>query len=440
MRRRQASPWFVTHHSPTRLTDATSACRIQTCKTYTSRVQRCAKSAQGGATLDSGRVLGSSPTTVEGGAKASPTMQYLVGSTQTLLLAALLLTVVGSLPSLPAVVGASARWRVPSLVVPALGGMFLLGLALRHSPVLPDALPYRVARSAAAEMEQASEPNVIVIDGGSYVLNAVDAEVLETELRKLGYTARAFRFAAGGANHFERYQMQQEALRRVKRKPEPQQRWLYLAEVQQGYDAKPLAQFEENLDSIRSYYYLTPENAWYAARALRSTGSDVPLDGAWHWPLLRHVLVNATNTGAFQRVVPEADIGFHTNRVADPPRRGRFRFRGLLPVMKAAHQQTLDATVPGWLRNVREPRSRRLWQGRIDELVYFGVPTTRASQMTYIRAFCRSTRVRCLAPANKALLDARAAWRNPTHLAVAGATEYSRWLASELAAAGVLRK
>jgi hypothetical protein len=370
-------------------------------------------------------------------------MQHLLGSTPTLLVAALLLVVVTSLPSLPALAGARARWRVPCLVGVGLAAIFLVGLGLRHSPALPDMLVYRVVRYAAAELEQATEPNVIVIDGGSYVLNGVDTELLEMALKEHGYRVRAIRIATGAANHFERYDMQRRALSRAKREPEPNQRWVYMTEVQKGYDAQPLAQFERNQDTFRTYTYLSPDNAWFAAKAMSLPDSEVPFEGAWRWPLFRHALVNASSAGALQRLVPEETIGFHTGVVSDPPRRARFKFRGMSKVLKAARQKRPRAVVPSWLAKVREPRSLRLWRPRLDELVYFGIPTTEPEQLEYVRAFCRSTRRRCLAPTDKALLEAldkRSAWRNATHLSRAGATVYTRWLAAGLAETGVLQK
>lgn len=370
-------------------------------------------------------------------------MQHLFGSTQTLLLAALLLVVVASLPAAEALTGSRARLRVPVTLAAIVGGFVLFGLALRESPVLPDVLPYRVVRYAAVELDQAVEPNVLVFDGGSYVLNGVDTEILEAELGKLGYEARALRFAAGAANHFERYHMQASALRRTSRKPEPRQRWLYLTEVQREYDAQPLAQFGDNLDTARTYDYLTVQNAFHAVRALRAPDSEVPLDGAWRWPLLRHTLINATSTGAFQRLVPEAGLGFHTGEVSDPPRRGRFKFKGMSSTLSAARRKSPKAGVPGWLSQVREPRSRELWADRLDELVYFGLPTTKPQQVDYVRAFCRSTRAKCFAPAEKQLLqelDDKRFWRNATHLSRAGAIVYTRWLARQLADSGALQK
>jgi hypothetical protein len=369
-------------------------------------------------------------------------MQYLLGSTQTLTLAALLLVLVGSLPSAPALVGRAARWRVPSLLVAILAGMLLLSLAIRHSPVLHDSLPSRVIRYAAKELELAQEPNVLVVDGGSYVVRAVDTEVLEATLSELGYRVRAIRFAAGAANHFERYHMQLHALRRSQREPDPRQRWIYLTEAQLGYDREPLAQFEENQDTYRAYQYLWPENGWYAARAVSQPDSTPPLSGAWRWPLFRHALINATNTGAFQRLAPEAAVGVHDGLVSEERQR-RFKFSGMEPVLEAARQRRAKARVPSWLSQVREPRSRALWQPRLDELVYFGVPTTKPAQMTYVRAFCRSTRAKCLVPSDEGLLgqlDRRAAWRDATHLSRAGAQVYSAWLARALAEAGVLQK
>ena len=190
-------------------------------------------------------------------------MEHLLGPTRSLFLAALLLVIVSSLP---AVSSAAAKLKTPLLtLVYALAlfaGAALVWFAFDRGAVMPDTFTSTIERYAADELSKATEPNVLMIDGGSYVLNGVDTNIVMSELLTLGYSAKVVRFAAGAANHFERYRMQQGIVQRLQGKKDPKQRWFYMPEVQAGYDQIPLAQFDNNLDTWRAIQYCTPENAW----------------------------------------------------------------------------------------------------------------------------------------------------------------------------------
>ena len=82
------------------------------------------------------------------------------------------------------------------------------------------------------------------------------------------------------------------------------------------------------------------------------------------------------------------------------------------------------------------------WQGYLDELVYFGVPSTAEEQMSHISGFCAATQAKCIAPDAELLgeLDNKAYWRNAGHVSFRGAKIYSRWLARALAKSGALVK
>ncbi len=371
-------------------------------------------------------------------------MEHLLGPTRTLVLAALLLVIVGSLPAS----SASAKLRTPVLaLVYALSlfsGVALVWFGFDRGAVMVDSFTSTIERYAVDELSNAKEPNVIMIDGASYVLNGVDTGVVTSELATLGYSAKVVRFAAGAANHFERYRMQQGIVQRLPGKQSVNQRWFYLAEVQAGYDQIPLAQFDNNLDTRRAIQYCTPENSWAAARALGSPGVTLPLGGAWRWQLLRHTLVNAFSAGALMRYAPEADIALGGGAVT-PHRPGKFRFHGLGSLIEALDRPTDPANVMvlPWLREIRERRSKRLWRGYRAELIYFGVPSTSIGQLEYVRGFCQAIGSKCIAPSDPALLtqlDTPKLWRDVSHMTNAGADIYSRWLAHQLVALRVLRK
>jgi len=367
-------------------------------------------------------------------------MHHLVGSTPTLLMAALLLVVVASLPALPALAGRVARLRVLVCLAAILAGASGLWTLVRYGRVLPE-YPYNFVKYAATELQHVQAPNVVVIEGASYTLSAVDTELLEAELSRLGYGVSAVRIASAGANHFERHQMQRCTLDRLQGKPDPNQRWLLLAEIQAGYDTQPLAQFAHNQDTPRTYHYATLENGWYAMQALGGPGVEEPKE-EWRWLLFRHALINSFNAGVLLRLAPEDAIEPSTGAVDGRLPIGKFKFGGLSRVLEGAQHPVPKASLPSWLFDVREPRLRRLWRGHLDELVYFGVPSTAPEQMSYISGFCSATGAKCIAPDAELLgaLDDKAYWRNAGHVTFQGAKIYSSWLARALARSGALKK
>lgn len=364
-------------------------------------------------------------------------MSHLVGSTPTLVLALCLLVIVGSLPALPAVAGARGRWAPLLLVLAIAASSAGIWCSLERPGTLPATYMGSVAKYAATALGSAEEPTVLVIDGGSYVLNAVDCDDLMAELDKLGFRVRAVRMSAGAANHFERYRLHQRVVRRLPPK-RPGQRWVLLAEAQLGYDSSPIAQFTENPNTDRAYDYSTLPNAWFEAAALRSPGVNVPEE--WRWPLFRNSLINTFNAGSLLRLSDEASIEGSSGNVNER-RRGKFKFRGLGKQIKQLRSRP-EADVLPWLTRIREPRTRRLWRPYIDELVYFGVPSTAKEQLAYIRNFCAGIERPCLAPADANLLtelDDAKYWRDASHMTKRGATIYSRWLAHQLVERGIVK-
>lgn len=367
-------------------------------------------------------------------------MQHLLGSTQILLIAALVLVLVASLPALPALTGEDAWLALPAFLGTLLAGSAAIWQGFEHSRVAIDSLPGRVMRYAVAGLSRAEAPNVVVIDGGSFVLNGVDAPSVEKELARLGYEASVVRLAMSGANHFERYRLQQTIVQRLSRARQKGQHWVYLAEVHAGYDRSPLDQFGGNQDTSRAYQYTTLGNSWNALRALESPGVKQPLGGEYAWPLLRHTLVNAFNVGAGERYVPEDAVEMGAGRAFDAkPIR---KFRGLGALIKLAKKSKVPPKMLPWLKDVRDPRTRRLWRRYLTHFVYFGVPSTQSFQLSYVKSFCAATEQPCISPDAELLadLDDRKYWRNAGHMRVPGAMIYSRWLAQRLAEAGVLKK
>ena len=354
----------------------------------------------------------------------------------TLVAGALLLVLVGSLP---AVAGRSVRWGWLVYVGALLGGAAELSHVLNGSQSLPNVEASRVVKYATAELRRAREKNVLLIDGGSFADHAIDVFVLDRELARLGYSVHAVRLTLSGANHFERYRLQQDVERRLEKKRRPRQRWLYLAEVQRMYDVKPLATFFRNEGTTRSYHYLTPENAWYATLAMR-TRNVMPSE-AWFEPMLRHAFVNGFNVGVSSRLISTDDFEAATGR----PKRDRHHhpaFSGLTEQLTALEQSPGPAVDLPWLFDIRERRERRLWKGYVNGLVYFGVPSPQPNELLHERRFCAATQRPCIAPDKSLLeaLDQPTFWRDRAHMNVLGSDIYSCWFVKQLVDGGYLVK
>lgn len=359
----------------------------------------------------------------------------MLGSTETLALAALLLVLVASLPA------AAGRAGWACLVV---WGAALLAAALLIARGV-DALGYRVQAStsevrkyAEAELKDPSEANVLLLDGASYTESGVDVKLLRQELEKLGYSARPVRIALGGANHFERYRLYQDIVESLGSGPRPGQRWLFLAEIHSTYDTNPLEQFERNRDTARAYHYLTASNAFQAALASHGEGVKVPPDDL-DWTIFRHALINTFNVGLSQRLVPEQAIVAENGRV--PNNKGSTAFDAAALLQEAKYPSP-PGGVPDWVWNVREARARALWRPFDVQWMYFGVPGTRVGQLRFIRRICAVTQDPCISP-DPVLIEAlggRTNWRNAGHLSSKGAVVYTTWLAKELDRLGVLQR
>ena len=86
---------------------------------------------------------------------------------------------------------------------------------------------------------------------------------------------------------------------------------------------------------------------------------------------------------------------------------------------------------------------RRLWGSRIDQWVYFALPSTVRSSVRWAQDFCAITHDTCIVPDDAELLhrlDHTRMWYDAGHLSKRGAQIYTKWLAHQLAASGALKK
>lgn len=325
-------------------------------------------------------------------------------------------------------------------------GALLIRSVPAHVGYVPSTDPSRLAKygvnALAAALKRPKE-NLIVVEGGSYAVRGIEPDLLRKELDDLGYRADIVQLALGAANHFERYILFSDVLGHPKLKNLVQHPNLVLmAEVQRNYDQQPLDQLQENQDTRRAFHYISPVNAGYALWSLWAGGGEAVNLKHPLWTASRHALVNAFNVGLLDRVTPLKKIKSRQGYVAGGIN-GGYRFKGLAPVMKRASGPLIAEKTGPWIFSVREARLKKLWGKRLDHWVYYGVPSTRADQMTWLRSVCAETKVPCIAPSDMELLsdlDKKANWRDKGHVTSRGSVLYTKWLAKRLVETGTLEK
>jgi len=354
-----------------------------------------------------------------------------------------LLVVVAALPTV-------SRARLPGMLALMVGWVLIAVIAIRlwasRAEYSPNTEPSRVVSYGVTKLRNALQkrtPNLLVIEGGSYAARGIDPDVLSRQLRELGYRTDVVQLALGAANHFERHTMFSDLLRRKELSGlAKHSNLVFLAEAQVDYDAKPLAQLQENSDTHRAYHYLTPINGWLALWSLWQGGGHLGTLSYPKWTVFRHTLVNAFNVGLSDSLVPWKKIKPRSGYVKGGREAG-YEFRGLSKVRQAATGPLPRQDDRPWVFDVRERRLQQLFGNRIDHWVYFGVPATVSRQTQWLRSFCSTTQRPCIAANDPKLLenlDSAKMWHNRGHLSSKGASLYSIWLAERLAEMGVLRK
>lgn len=353
-----------------------------------------------------------------------------------------LLVVVAALP-------AAGRLRAITALGVAVGFLVLTAAGIRwqvrEQRYVPKSHPMRIARYGVERLKAASRrppDNLVVVEGGSYASRAVHPLLLRRTLKKLGYRAEVVQVSLSAANHFERFQLQDDILRYsgFLQQPRKRQHVVLLSEVQYNYDRTPLAQFMENLDTDRTYYYVSPATVWFGLRALYSEG--VRSEEVSLWELLRHGMVNGFNVGISSRFGPWRRNTALTGHQRNTARR-RGEVKNLRRLIAAATRPLTETTPLPWLWSIREARLRDLWGGSLDEWVSYGIPTRQPNYIEWTREYCKGSSEPCIAVDDPALLEALgkgSKWYDWGHLSSQGAEIYTKWLAGRLVATGVLVK
>jgi hypothetical protein len=338
---------------------------------------------------------------------------------------------------------------LPALVAITLLCTVLVALAADQRRQVADTPTSRLIKHnlavLRAHLADPSLRTLLIVDGGSYPTRGLNGERFGAVLsQRLGRRVGLVQMSQGSANHFERY----DAFRRLLAELDAGERERLrrkdlhlLLEVQRGYDASPMAQFQKMAYSDRAYAYLGPGNAWAAMRSLSQVGAGRARANAGPRTrdLVAHALVNGfllDAVGRRQRVenLPRDMPGYLPIRAARPD----FAFPGLQGVRDRLDQDR-EPSMMAWVDSIRVPRLQALFGDLVDHTAFYAVPTTYPDYATYARAFCRkhagSVCVHYADPRLLQRLDAAAMWADKGHLSQRGAFVYSTWLAGRLASA-----
>jgi len=359
------------------------------------------------------------------------------GATLAPILGCLLLVVIASTRGWPGrrAIGVLGVFVASTVLTAAAMGAFI-----RSRRLLPKTLASELVNYGLLQLANATEKNVLVLDGGSYPARGIDERVLAKELAARGYSVRVVHLGLSAGNHLERYTMYEDLLSRVPAIA-PGRRTIFLAEAHIGYDMSPFAQLERNRDTARTYHYVTPTNAWYGLRSVFFGGGDRIAGRDLAWTVARHAMINGFQVGTASYLFPDTEVRPHSGHIFGTHVVG-FRFAGLAEPLKIAQESPDQVVIPRWLWDVRERRLRALWDGRVSAWAYYGVPSATPIPTQFIRKFCTVTKEPCIAPDVALLrsLDHAEDWYDIGHMSSRGAALYSAWLAARIDQAGLLRK
>lgn len=286
--------------------------------------------------------------------------------------------------------------------------------------------------------------NLIVIEGSSETALGVDGKSIEEQLRQAGYSATVVTLVGVGSNHLSRYKQMARWAAEVRRHGlafSPNTR--LLLEVTPGYDADPIRFIDKNKDSLRAYYYADLHSVVYAARMLYILGgsSDPNAMASEFGDLISDALTSTFKVGLLPYMRRFDDV--EPAPAFLPARSGYTKLKPYDPEQYAKSASVL--LEPRWTElEAFRGQEMAAAVGAVTEVDYFSVPVlpTRDQALEYAHAFCQWRRpapcIDATDPAIYGALDGPQFHFNRDHLSRWGAAIYSRYLAQQLIAQGVV--
>ncbi len=292
--------------------------------------------------------------------------------------------------------------------------------------------------------------NIILIEGGSYTSRGLNRKLLQKILISEGYSATVVQFSMPGANHLERYHVLRRFISELSKEEKStisESNLIIMNEIQLGYDINPLAGFERNEFSDRTYAYLFPRNALLAWKVLSENKTSAS-NGISFRVLLNHSIVNVFNIGLIRRVVHSAGLkrvdGFQPLEATNK----KYIFTGLAErAIFFKKKPSLPFYSHKWLTLFREKNFYSLFESmEAKHFIFFSVACVHSSYQQYANSFCvhaHADKKKCLDATDPSLLyalDQSELWHDGGHLTRKGSDVYTNWFAGRLIESGVLVK
>lgn len=294
----------------------------------------------------------------------------------------------------------------------------------------------RVVNRAVAIARQDPAP-LLVFSGASYSRNALDDERLTAALRARGHDVRAINLSLEAASMLERRDHLAAFMERSGRVPD-----LVFIEVAGHFDHHVAQFFGNSKFSMRGIeQFGLSETAWTGLGIVE--GACPGLTGCLKAAALTasHFALNALNVGLIARGErPEAVGQMASYDPQDTPRERvdpDQRSSGL-----ARQGEVVPARGPQWARSVRAIQRKHLARAGVEAVGYYFPPVIDPGARAYLAGLCAGelSGLACFAPRDPVLLGQLDApvWFDDSHLLDKGAGVYTRWLATQLVASGLL--
>jgi len=276
---------------------------------------------------------------------------------------------------------------------------------------------------------------IIILEGSSLSLVAINGEALEKALRAAGRDAIVLQFNLAGGNHVERLHLLDlffDSLSQKEREQFRAAQVIMLSEVMRRYDEHPLVFLTKNEYADRARVYLNPANTWIA------------------WQL--HAEDKSPEQGMVPALVENAFANiFAIGTLSDMKIPGRIRgIGGYFPLKNTDPNFNLETAwdrveieskpiktehpFPWWSRYYETLQARS--GGLIDHAAFYALPTMDGEERAYQATF------RTHGPEQSIMLQPNSeiyqslrqdgVWFDPYHVREKGAEMTTDWLAREI--------
>ncbi|MEM1389842.1 MAG: hypothetical protein AAGG45_02080 [Pseudomonadota bacterium] len=317
-----------------------------------------------------------------------------------------------------------------------IGGLFLAVLSVKGIAAASDIGRTtdfdKIVNAAVVEATQDDRP-LIVFTGASYSRNAVDPERLTIALNEAGYRYRAINLSIEAASVIERDAHLRQFMDLSGRIPE-----VVFVEVAEPFDHRAAFMFGNSKFNARAIEQFDLHTSAWTGLGLAGGACHGAVECIKDTGFLGvHAAMNFFNIGLIGRGERAADAGILRSYDPQFAPRAESEPRTTTEILPVEAIQVLQ-----WVRSYRTIMRDTLLERGVQTVGYYQPPVQPADERMYVAALCASefANLPCFDANDPALLTqlTRPVWFDRDHLLDNGAAIYTRWLADELIASGIL--